>query len=129
MLWLCVIFFSDVVLLCVYCFISVECVEIDWQIVEWVVDEWCSGWVKSDKCKVYLLYCINISGECPFVFVKIGAPQKWPVSVSKHSCTHSCCLSLPLPLFLIGYGSISSLSALKLFPVRNRSPLYASLCV
>jgi hypothetical protein len=48
-------------------------VGIDWQVVEWVVDEWCSEWVKSDKCKVYLLYCIDISGKCPFVFVKIGA--------------------------------------------------------
>jgi hypothetical protein len=97
--------------------------------VEWVVDEWCSGWVKSDKCKAYLLYCIDISGECPFVFVKIGAPQKRPVSVSKHSCTHSCYLSPPLPLFLTGYGPTSSLSALRLFPVRNRSSLCAPLCM
>jgi hypothetical protein len=65
-----------------------------------MVDEWYSGWVKSDKCKVYLLYCIDISGECPFVFVKIGAFQKWPASVSKYSCTHSCWLSPPLLLFL-----------------------------
>jgi hypothetical protein len=24
-------------------------VGMDWQVVEWVVDEWCSGWVKSDS--------------------------------------------------------------------------------
>jgi hypothetical protein len=47
-----------------------------------------------------LLYCIDISGECPFVFVKIDAPQKWPVSISKYSCTHSCYLSPFLLLFL-----------------------------
>jgi hypothetical protein len=101
----------------------------DWQVVEWVMNEWCSEWVKSDKCKVYLLYCIDISGECPFVFVKIGMSQKQPVSVSKHSCTHSCCLSPPLLLFLTGYGSTSSLSALGLFSVINRSPLCALLHV
>jgi hypothetical protein len=77
-----------------------ESVGMDWQVVEWVVDEWCSGWVKSDKCKVYLLYCIDISGKCPFVFVKIGVPQKRPVLISKHSCTHCCCLSPLLSLFL-----------------------------
>jgi hypothetical protein len=75
-------------------------VGMDWQVVEWVVDEWCSEWVKSDKCKVYLLYCIDISGECPFVFVKIGAPQKRPMLVSKHSCTHCYYLSPSLLLFL-----------------------------
>jgi hypothetical protein len=72
----------------------------DWQVVEWVMDEWYSRWVKSDKCKVYLLYCIDISGKCPFIFVKIEVPQKQPILISKHSCTHCCCLSLPLPLFL-----------------------------
>jgi hypothetical protein len=100
----------------------------DWQVVEWVVDEWCNEWVKSDKCKVYLLYCIDISGKCLFVFVKIEVPQKRLVSVSKHFCTHCCCLSSPLSLFLTDYGSTSSLSALRLFSVRNRSPLCALLC-
>jgi hypothetical protein len=71
----------------------------DWQVVEWVVDEWCSGWVKSDKCKVYLLYCIDISGECPFVFVKIGALQKQPASVSK-VFLYSQLLFLPSPALI-----------------------------
>jgi hypothetical protein len=61
---------------------TISCVGMDWQVVKWVVDEWCSGWVKSDQCKVKPNHMCN--SFCPAValFDKVGKkkenPQKIP---------------------------------------------------